>query len=291
MQLLLPVRPYVYAYAHAPAPSLPLAPDTARTTGHTPAPSIGAQAAWTQAGTLWAWHMMLCSKRGWVSVRVEPALAACHAHGSGRNVGSSELLLPGQDLTLTPRQRELVDRTPALLLEYVRRLDRLCARAAARAHQRAHGQKHGHEPKNEHSSPLHAVRVVASCASLNRRPPQPSLRAGTDLLAVARGSDPTFASVHGWVEELRPLHAGHRRDGGDECPLLPGASGVGPGVGGAGGVDTTSAAVAALLRAAGLQPRPVAAAKRGLAYGGAVDVLREAEAEAVMRARASDAAQ
>ena len=112
---------------------------------------------WTGEGSLWAWHMKLSAKRGWLALHV----AATDADGAAREF----TLVPETDPSLYADQAGHLTHEPASTLQYARHLRALfAAKGYAVASVRA-----------------------SSCVAVNGRPAQPLFVADADLLAHADG--------------------------------------------------------------------------------------------------------
>ena len=112
---------------------------------------------WTGEGSLWAWHMKLSAKRGWLALHV----AATDADGAAREF----TLVPETDPSLYADQAGHLTHEPASTLQYARHLRALfAAKGYAVASVRA-----------------------SSCVAVNGRPAQPLFLADANLLAHADG--------------------------------------------------------------------------------------------------------
>ena len=112
---------------------------------------------WTGEGSLWAWHMKLSAKRGWLALHV----AATDADGAAREF----TLVPETDPSLYADQAGHLTHEPASTLQYARHLRALfAAKGYAVASVRA-----------------------SSCVAVNGRPAQPLFVADANLLAHADG--------------------------------------------------------------------------------------------------------
>ena len=134
---------------------------------------------WTGEGSLWAWHMKLSAKRGWLALHV----AMTDADGAAREF----TLVPETDPSLYADQAGHLTHEPASTLQYARHLRALFA---------AKGYA------------VAAVRA-SSCVAVNGRPAQPLFVADANLLAHADGDYLGVFALRSGVGTF--LHPGARR--------------------------------------------------------------------------------
>ncbi|KAL1508732.1 hypothetical protein AB1Y20_004827 [Prymnesium parvum] len=139
---------------------------------------------WTDEGALYAWHMKLVDRNGWLALQV-----AHHSDGPASTCDQTPVdaatswLIPETDTALQPDQAGALVHNPAMLLQYAAHVRRLFE---------LHGRRN--------------VSICAlSCVSVNGRPAQP-LYMFTDLLPHVEPYLDVSNEFKGWSGVDRFLH-------------------------------------------------------------------------------------